>query len=466
MHQNGLPSDISIINIRLAVRQIVAEIFSKPSMILKNISQPKNFSDDSAVGQIRWMIHLHLKHIYDRLEVRAEIVSRDNCVPSPSSIFQYLSIKDDETSNEIVQRFENRCISARAKKLDASTSLSLRTVNVPRLDTRRLSSNSLSSELNNVKIICQENSDHCEYQKNEEQSSSDQVWSTSPSNSSVISKFISNSNVENDQSVMQSDEISEKIATCFLDSFSHRSQRNVINESTVDHSMQSLKNEITKLAREVIPSVLSETNIIPSSFVDHDSFTGESIENKKAPIIPSNHSTQRSDDDKATFRYIPSKVVTAEIGIVTDSLDIVEKFETTVDIGVNTTICGVTTHLTDGSSSTNTFSDISTGQVPKSLVDAILQKPSVNVITIRPDGSVVIKDQQKPKTPLICEWEPYSHNLVIDSSSLPLNVPLGEKSNIADDEEEIEWVSAAVSSHHTASEEDTLAQVSPLPRQL
>lgn len=43
MHQNGLPSDISIINIRLAVRQIVAEIFSKPSMILKNISQPKNF---------------------------------------------------------------------------------------------------------------------------------------------------------------------------------------------------------------------------------------------------------------------------------------------------------------------------------------------------------------------------------------------------------------------------------------
>lgn len=64
-------------------------------------------------------------------------------------------------------------------------------------------------------------------------------------------------------------------------------------------------------------------------------------------------------------------------------------------------------------------------------------RPSVNVITIRPDGSVVIKDQQKPKTPLICEWEPYSHNLVIDSSSLPLNVPLGEKSNIADDEEEI-----------------------------
>lgn len=58
-----------------------------------------------------------------------------------------------------------------------------------------------------------------------------------------------------------------------------------------------------------------------------------------------------------------------DVAVSTDSMFVVEK----VEVGVNT-IIEIASNMADGSSSSNTASDNSAGQLPKRLFDTILQR--------------------------------------------------------------------------------------------
>ncbi|VDN41433.1 unnamed protein product [Gongylonema pulchrum] len=110
-----------------------------------------------------------------------------------------------------------------------------------------------------------------------------------------------------------------------------------------------------------------------------------------------------------------------------------------VDVGVNTILeMGVA----EGSSSSNTTSDNSAGQLPKRLFDTVLLRPSLTIVSLRPDGSIVPGSMSASRRlPSVHEWSPKS------------------------DEEVAEQSISAATSRPDRSEDDsnTLANISPIP---
>ncbi|VDK51943.1 unnamed protein product [Gongylonema pulchrum] len=137
-----------------------------------------------------------------------------------------------------------------------------------------------------------------------------------------------------------------------------------------------------------------------------------------------------------------------------------------VDVGVNTILeMGVA----EGSSSSNTTSDNSAGQLPKRLFDTVLLRPSLTIVSLRPDGSIVPGSMSASRRlPSVHEWSPKSEEEVAERSVISSNdndvnpvVPNNTEDN---EEERLESISAATS-RPDRSEDDsnTLANISPIP---
>lgn len=94
---------------------------------------------------------------------------------------------------------------------------------------------------------------------------------------------------------------------------------------------------------------------------------------KKSRTPTSLCSSLRSDDDKVTVQYIPPKVSTADAAVSTDPIFMDNQSVEKIEVGVNT-IIEMGSNIADGSSSSNTTSDNSAGQLPKRLFDTVLQR--------------------------------------------------------------------------------------------
>lgn len=73
------------------------------------------------------------------------------------------------------------------------------------------------------------------------------------------------------------------------------------------------------------------------------------------------------------MQYIPPKVSTADAAVSTDPIFMDNQSVEKIEVGVNT-IIEMGSNIADGSSSSNTTSDNSAGQLPKRLFDTVLQR--------------------------------------------------------------------------------------------
>ncbi|VDO40114.1 unnamed protein product [Onchocerca flexuosa] len=184
-----------------------------------------------------------------------------------------------------------------------------------------------------------------------------------------------------------------------------------------------------------------------------------------------------------TVRYIPKKVPAIDAAVSTDPVFMTNQSIGKIEVGVNT-IIEMGTYMTDGSSSSNTASDNSVGQLPKRLFDTILQKPSLRIVSLRPDGSVVPKDDSVSRHfPSVREWtgnvgevtsEENTEKSVLDSKAEACDITSKSDLSHSGHNEKEGLVGSVTSGRHSVSasasqpdpfEDDlnTLANISPLP---
>lgn len=147
------------------------------------------------------------------------------------------------------------------------------------------------------------------------------------------------------------------------------------------------------------------------------------------------------------MRYVPEKIPTTDAAVSTDPIFTNNQSVEKTEVGVNTVI-EMAGSTGDGSSSSNTASDNSAGQLPKRLYDTVLQRlicakyhvsilliftyvyfclflienpnkfikesstkvifcrPSLRIVSLRPDGSIVPIDNTTQYFPSVREWTP------------------------------------------------------------
>lgn len=75
-----------------------------------------------------------------------------------------------------------------------------------------------------------------------------------------------------------------------------------------------------------------------------------------------------------TCRYVPPKISSREVAVDTASLDNEPLKSTMVDVATNTSSNEGNSRAVEGSSSSNTTSDLSAGQLPQRLFDMIFRR--------------------------------------------------------------------------------------------
>ncbi|VDM41209.1 unnamed protein product [Toxocara canis] len=524
MRRHGALADTTLLNARLAVRHAVAEMVADSKHTLAAVVRSGNI-DNKSFDPIRRLALVHLESIYDRIQ--CEILSCGNAPPSSCSILKFLQLYDAESSKEIVQRFENRCISARMQEIDEWRKISSSPLDqlqaapvpsdVPPLDAKALASDPFDSPspLRNG-MACAASVMMSDGGVAGSSGSSiismDRMWSQSSLNSSSeqrCARSSSNSSqpeqadkLVTGEQANELDEIAKKVTaqlmsdTCFVE------QLRIGGSPLVRPSKGMLAGErhlvvehIQKMAQEALPTILSKTSLIPSAPVieqEQSTCASTNRHDSKQEASTASGSSHRSDGNEVTCRYVPPKVATVEASVGTEwSEEPSVNSAKMVEVGVNTSCASV-------DESSDTGEDLSAGQVPRKALDVLLQRSvgcgvrvsqGISVLRVRSDGSVVSDEGSLKKQPTAHEWRPYPGEIVVGCSSIHSSFPsqshrMTESSTVQDDEEiaclnahicvaVIRWiclecVSAVATSRRTLSEEDsnnTLAHISPLPQQ-
>ncbi|EJW74237.1 hypothetical protein WUBG_14855, partial [Wuchereria bancrofti] len=100
MPKTNVCSEVTISNIRLAVRQAVADFCANPERTVESIVNAKF---ENFVEPIQRLIAARLERIYGHLQYC--ILSPSNEPPSFESVLRFLSEHNDESEKDIVQRF-------------------------------------------------------------------------------------------------------------------------------------------------------------------------------------------------------------------------------------------------------------------------------------------------------------------------------------------------------------------------
>ncbi|VDO38905.1 unnamed protein product [Onchocerca flexuosa] len=107
VRRTGMPkinvcSELTALNIRLAVRQAVADFCANPEETVESIV---NAEFENLVEPVQRLVAARLEHIYEQLKY--SILSPSNEPPPFGSVLRFLSEHIDESEKHIVQRFEN-----------------------------------------------------------------------------------------------------------------------------------------------------------------------------------------------------------------------------------------------------------------------------------------------------------------------------------------------------------------------
>ncbi|EJW84565.1 hypothetical protein WUBG_04525, partial [Wuchereria bancrofti] len=286
------------------------------------------------------------------------------------------------------------------------------------------------------------------------QNSNSFPFSKSTSTTSCTSSDSSVSNGSLLQTVQKSEHNKQKLlsgrksSTTSSCSITERSPQYVRSNSSVNVNDEVLV-EIRKTANDSLPVVLKEKFVPSVPLMEATIYSTSTNEKSKMPV------SLRSDEDKVTVQYVPTKIPTTDAAVSTDPVLIDNQSVEKVEVGVNT-IIEIGSNMADGSSSSNTTSDNSAGQLPKRFFDIVLQRPSLRIVSLRPDGSIVpIINSASPNFPSVREWAPVA------------NEGNAEKSDVASEAELCDMANSvsASASRPDPFEEDlnTLANISPLP---
>uniref|UniRef100_A0A0M3HV72 PDZ domain-containing protein n=1 Tax=Ascaris lumbricoides TaxID=6252 RepID=A0A0M3HV72_ASCLU len=510
MRRGGASTVITELNARLAVRRAVAEMVADPQHTLAVLLRSDNV-DSSSSDPIYKLVMAHLENVYDRIQ--CEVVSCGNAPPSSSSILKFLQLDSEESSKNIVQRFENRCISARMQEMDEWRRISTSPLDqlqaapvpsdVPPLDARALASDSDSPvSLRNRTgdpITLDESvvrsGRNVAGSSESSIASMERVWSQSSHDSSserrcAVSSSVSSQADRTDDTAVSGEQASQ------LDLIAKTVTARLMNDASFVEQLRTggslllrppegilaferhVVEHMQKTELDALPAILSKPGVIPSVPVveeEHATITNSVIQNldKKRVKWPpaSTGSSHRSNGNEITCRYAPAMVATADASVGTEWPE--ERHTTCanmVEVGVNTST-DIADTSQDETSSVVTAEDLSAGQISKKAADSLLQRPGISVVRVRSDGSVVSEDMMK-KQPTAYEWCPLPGKIVIGCSSIHSSFPswpphVPESSTVDDGEQQIECVSALGTSRQTFSEEDsnnTLAHISPLPQ--
>ncbi|VDK77165.1 unnamed protein product [Litomosoides sigmodontis] len=441
MPRTNVCSEVTVANIRLAVRQAVADFCASPDRTIEDI---------------------------------CIILSPSNEPPPFESVLRFLSKHNDESEKDIVQRFE-RNVSSEKQRNDEwqksrtlssiPTSSALANVDIPPLE------NLISSDSSRDNIT----SKHRKSTKNMRNSNS---LSFSKSTYSTTSSTSNDSTLSLDgtllQPVQESESSRQEVAS------SERKSNIVSSSDITERSSKHIKSydnanmndrilvEIRKATHDVLPVVLKK-EFIPS-VPSVEAATYPALTNVKSNIPTSLCSSLRSDDDEVTVRHISAKIPMTDVAVCTDSTFVDNQSVEKIEVGVNT-IIEMTSNMADGSSSSNTASDNSAGQLPKRLFDTVLQRPSLKIVSLRPDGSIVPTDNSPSQHfPSVKEWTPAASEGSAEKSVLPSEEICGIDSESDRDQSEhngmsgLDSVSASTSRRDPFEEDlNTLANISPLP---
>uniref|UniRef100_A0AAF5PZ92 Uncharacterized protein n=1 Tax=Wuchereria bancrofti TaxID=6293 RepID=A0AAF5PZ92_WUCBA len=467
MPKTNVCSEVTISNIRLAVRQAVADFCANPERTVESIVNAKfEKSFRNFVEPIQRLIAARLERIYGHLQYC--ILSPSNEPPSFESVLRFLSEHNDESEKDIVQRFEKDNTSSRKHIHEHwqkfRTSLAPvnpppPTIDIPRLEN--LTSGHSSRDNTNGK--------RRESSKNVQNSNSF-PFSKSTSTTSCTSSDSSVSNGSLLQTVQKSEHNKQKLlsgrksSTTSSCSITERSPQYVRSNSSVNVNDEVLV-EIRKTANDSLPVVLKEKFVPSVPLMEATIYSTSTNEKSKMPV------SLRSDEDKVTVQYVPTKIPTTDAAVSTDPVLIDNQSVEKVEVGVNT-IIEIGSNMADGSSSSNTTSDNSAGQLPKRFFDIVLQRPSLRIVSLRPDGSIVpIINSASPNFPSVREWAPVANEGNAEKSDVASEAELcdmASESNLIHSGdsgmEKLDSVSASASRPDPFEEDlNTLANISPLP---
>ncbi|VBB26511.1 unnamed protein product [Acanthocheilonema viteae] len=402
------------------------------------------------------------------------ILSPSNEPPALESVLRFLSEHNDESERDIVQRFE-KGVSTQGymhdewQKFRASSLMSINpapvTVDIPRLENLMNSDSSRDSISN-------------KHQKSTKNMQNSNLFPVLKSTCSTMSSTSNDSSLSSGGSLLlavQNNESSREKPILSERKSSAISSRNVTERSS--QYMKSNRDanvndeilvEIRKTADDSLPVVL-EKEFIPS-VPSLEEATVYPLTNVKKNIPASLCSSLRSDDDKVTVRYMPAKISTTDVAVSTDPVFMDHQLVEKIEVGVNT-IAEMASNTADGSSSSNTASDNSAGQLPKRLFDTVLQRPSLRIVSLRPDGSIVPTGNSSLRcSPSVREWTPVTSGGNSEKSLIALGEirEMASESNLNHSEyngmRKSDSVAASASGLDPFEEDlNTLANISPLP---
>ncbi|KAM3720694.1 Beta-ketoacyl-[acyl-carrier-protein] synthase III [Dirofilaria immitis] len=462
MPKANVCSELTVLNIRLAVRQIVADFCANRERTVESIV---NARFENLVEPIQQLVAARLGHIYEQLQY--SVLSPSDEPPSFGSVLRFLSERIDESEREIVQRFGKDNISSRGhvykerKKFTRSPLVPVDpaspVVDIPHLENLTSDrSRNRKSDKRRKSAKKMQNSNSFPFSKNV------------PSTSSTSSSY----SLSSDDSLLQP--IQERESSRHELDSSERKTSNISSCSFTERSSQYMKSSRKKDVNEEVlleTSVILEQEFVPSVPSVEEATTYPSSTNIKSKTPISLCSSLRSDDDKVTVRYIPAKVSTIDAAVSTDPAFMDNQPVEKIEVGVNT-IIEMGSNTTDGSSSSNTASDNSAGQLPKRLFDTVLQRPSLRIISLRPDGSIVPKDSSVSRNiPSVREWIPVAGEDKAEKSISASDAEVCDMTSESDlsrsehnGKERFESVSASASRPDPFEEDlNTLANISPLP---
>uniref|UniRef100_A0A0R3RPF8 Rho-GAP domain-containing protein n=1 Tax=Elaeophora elaphi TaxID=1147741 RepID=A0A0R3RPF8_9BILA len=471
MPKTNVCSEVTIVNIRLAVRQVVADFCASPERTIESIV---NAQFDNFVEPIQRLVATHLECIYEQLQ--CSIFSPSNEPPLFESVLRFLSEHNDESERDIIQRFEKDIVSLRGQKRDEwqkfgypslmSVNPASATVNVPRLEnlTNGHSSRDNASDKHRKSAKCVQNSNLFPLSK-------------STSNTSSTSNDSSLSSSNSPLQLIQASESSRQELV-----FSERKSSIISSRNTTERSLQHMRsNRNVNMNGEILteirnagddaPPVVLEEGFIPSVPSIEEAVIHPTLANVKSKVPNSLCSSLRSDDDKVTVRFVPAKIPMIDASVSTDSVFMNNQTVEKIEVGVNTVI-EMLSNTADGSSSSNTASDSSAGQLPRRLFHTVLQRPSLRIVSLRPDGSIVPADNSTSRhSPNVREWTPAVSEGNAEKTFLPSGkvCNMASESNLSHSEYNgmgrLGNIVSASASRPDPFEEDlnTLASISPLP---
>uniref|UniRef100_A0A8R1XSC5 Uncharacterized protein n=1 Tax=Onchocerca volvulus TaxID=6282 RepID=A0A8R1XSC5_ONCVO len=461
MPKMNVCSELTTLNIRLAVRQAVADFCANPEQTVESIV---NARFENLVEPVQRLVAARLEHVYEQLQY--SILSPSNEPPPFESVLRFLSEHIDESEKQIVQRFEKDNVSLRGhmhkKWQKFKTPLLIPTnpaspvVDIPRLENLTSGhSRDSASDKRQKSTRKVHNSNFFSLSKSTSSTSTSSDFSLSSDDSLLQPIHESESNR---QELDLSERKANNISSCSL---TERSFQHTRSNRKIDTDDKVLTEIPVVLEQEFVPTVpsIEEATIYPTSA------------NIKSKMPVSLNSSLRSDDDKVTVRYIPKKVPAIDAAVSTDPVFTNNQSIEKIEVGVNTVI-EMGTYMADGSSSSNTASDSSVGQLPKRLFDTILQRPSLRIVSLRPDGSIVPKDDSVSRHfPSVREWTPVTSEENTEESVLDSKAEACDMTNKSDlshsgynEKERLDSVSASASRPDPFEEDlNTLANISPLP---